>query len=135
MFNDEKVKVMTVGELIQELTKYGLNTPVFAPDEGSGTLVPVKRIVIANGLIEYIDDTTGKYMRGVGIRTSVVLVDGAIKSKEKTEGEHVICKTPLEGYLTCGTIYKIEKVLTDAGRYSVIDDNGKECHACMDRFL
>ena len=127
-------EVMTIGELIKELSKFGMNTPVFAPDEKSGTLVPVKRVVIANGLIEYIDDTTGSYMRGIGIRTSTVLVDNAVKLGPKAEGDHAQCINPLEGYLSLGVFYKINKILTEAGRYSVIDDNGKECHARMDRF-
>ena len=132
---ENTIKPMTVKEVIAQLQKFGENTPVFAPDEGSGTLVPVTRFAVANGLVRYINETYGEYMRGVGIRTSIVISSNKRKPEELKEGDLAICVTPLEGYTTVGAPYLINKVLTEAGRFSITDDNGKECHARMDRFI
>jgi hypothetical protein len=51
------------------------------------------------------------------------------------EGQYVVCVIPLVGYTTKDSLYTIVKTLPEAGRVSIIDDNGKECHARADRFM
>ena len=41
----------------------------------------------------------------------------------------------MEGWLTLNKVYEVNEVLPEQGRISVIDDNGKECHANINRFL
>lgn len=48
--------------------------------------------------------------------------------------EPIVCVDPIEGYLTEGKTYHLEKIESYAGRAVMIDDNGKEGHFKPERF-
>ena len=49
-------------------------------------------------------------------------------------GEEVECISVLPGYTTAFKEYKINKILPEVGRVSIIDDKGNECHVKWSRF-
>lgn len=46
----------------------------------------------------------------------------------------MLCIIPMEGYLTQNKVYEVNEVLPEHSRISVVDDNGRECHANKVRF-